>query len=115
MDKERDLLKTCLVQSRIHEKITFHVTMVYCLLGFIFNGNRTFCDIFYDNIAKLQDDDSPQIANFAFHCGNAVYVKCICSLRCFKSPTCRALFCDKFAKLYNDDIRSLVALNLAPC
>jgi len=27
----------------------------------------------------------------------------------------RALFCDKFAKLYNDDIRSLFALNLAPC
>ena len=30
---------------------------------------------FYDNIAKLQDDETPQIANFAFHCRNAVLVK----------------------------------------
>ena len=35
VDKQRDLLKTCLVQSRIYEQITFHVTMVCCLLGFI--------------------------------------------------------------------------------
>jgi len=41
VDKQRDLLKTCLVQSRIYEKITFHVTVVCCLLGLIFNGNRT--------------------------------------------------------------------------
>ena len=61
---------------------------------------------FYDNIAKLHDDETPQLASFAFQCRNAVNVKCI-RLRCFKSPTCRALFCDKFAKLDNDDIRSL--------
>jgi len=30
---------------------------------------------FYDNIAKLQGDDTPQTANFAFHCRNAVLVK----------------------------------------
>ena len=30
---------------------------------------------FYDNIAKLQDDETPQIANFAFQCSNAVLVK----------------------------------------
>ena len=41
VDKQRDLMKTCLVQSRIYKKITFHVTVVCCLLGFIFDGNRT--------------------------------------------------------------------------
>ena len=30
---------------------------------------------FYDNIAKLQDDETPQITNFAFHGRNAVSVK----------------------------------------
>jgi len=30
---------------------------------------------FYDNIAKLQDDETPQIANFACHCRNTVLVK----------------------------------------
>jgi len=30
---------------------------------------------FYDNIAKLRNDETPQIANFAFHCRNAVLVK----------------------------------------
>ena len=59
-----------------------------------------------------QNDELPQLANFAFQCRNPVYVKYICSLRCFKSPRCRALFCDKFAKLYIDDMRSLVALIL---
>jgi len=30
---------------------------------------------FYGNIAKLQNDETPQIANFSFHCRNAVLVK----------------------------------------
>ena len=30
---------------------------------------------FYDNIAELQDDETPQIANLEFHCRNAVLVK----------------------------------------
>jgi len=30
---------------------------------------------FHDNIAKLQDDETPQITNFAFHGRNAVSVK----------------------------------------
>jgi len=30
---------------------------------------------FYDNIAKLQNNETPQISNFAFHCRNAVLVK----------------------------------------
>jgi len=40
----------------------------------LFEITNLWCN-FCDSIAKLQNDETPQIANLEFHCRNAVLVK----------------------------------------